>query len=532
MGKKRGFKKSKSGGSGSLVSRAKQMRREHDARAKQRGASQRQGQRAQQRQREVRRRNAFVPYARGDHILLVGEGNFSFARALARRFNGCANRLIATSYDTRAELLRKYPDFPAILEELDTAGVYVVHGVDGTALESHRGLRDAINTMMFADAGSRGVDFAPAGARLAQGSVDEPANTKNKPSRCASSDGDGGSGNDDSDSDNFSSSSSGSDDDDGSGGGGSGAQHGGSCSGNKRHLGVFDKVVFNFPHTGCGIKDTLENNRVHQRFLTDFFQSALRMLCDPATTTGVDETADAAQGHRRLIAAAAAAHDDDDASFPSSSAAATNVADGDIDFDLDANSGKGRGFPSISAANAARSKQQRQNKTSTAALSSATRRPLPQIHVTLKTGEPYNSWQVPRIAKLTGQLRLQTAIDFYPEMYSGYEHRRTVGAYRGRGATADADGKDGAGSGEGTTSTGGRFVPNKDIARAAKQTDGSIAARTYIFQPIVAGYEAERKRKRKVQQQQQQQQQHGKSKKAKMKARNQVFHKRKQGKRR
>ena len=37
-----------------------------------------------------------------------------------------------------------------------------------------------------------------------------------------------------------------------------------------------------------------------------------------------------------------------------------------------------------------------------------------QIHVTMKTGEPYKSWQVGRVARLTGVLKLQTAMDFYP----------------------------------------------------------------------------------------------------------------------
>ena len=46
----------------------------------------------------------------------------------------------------------------------------------------------------------------------------------------------------------------------------------------------FDKIVFNFPHTACGIKDTAENNRVHQRLLTAFFNAAIP-LQKPATIT-------------------------------------------------------------------------------------------------------------------------------------------------------------------------------------------------------------------------------------------------------
>ena len=51
-----------------------------------------------------------------------------------------------------------------------------------------------------------------------------------------------------------------------------------------------------------------------------------------------------------------------------------------------------------------------------------------QIHVTLKKGEPYDSWAVPRVARLSVHgLKLRTQQDFYPELYKGYEHRRTVG---------------------------------------------------------------------------------------------------------
>ena len=34
---------------------------------------------------------------------------------------------------------------------------------------------------------------------------------------------------------------------------------------------IVDKIVFNFPHTGCGIKDTERNVRHHQEFMGAFF---------------------------------------------------------------------------------------------------------------------------------------------------------------------------------------------------------------------------------------------------------------------
>lgn len=55
-------------------------------------------------------RNSYQPYHDGQRILLVGEGNFSFALAFAKRFPNSAKVSIATSYDTEEEAQRKYSD--------------------------------------------------------------------------------------------------------------------------------------------------------------------------------------------------------------------------------------------------------------------------------------------------------------------------------------------------------------------------------------------------------------------------------------
>ncbi|KAJ5353293.1 hypothetical protein N7452_002267 [Penicillium brevicompactum] len=48
-----------------------------------------------------------VPFLRKDRILLIGEGDFSFARALATQYK-CPN-ICATSYDSKETLFSKYP---------------------------------------------------------------------------------------------------------------------------------------------------------------------------------------------------------------------------------------------------------------------------------------------------------------------------------------------------------------------------------------------------------------------------------------
>ncbi|KAF2730374.1 hypothetical protein EJ04DRAFT_579918 [Polyplosphaeria fusca] len=81
------------------------------------------------------------PFGTYDHILLVGEGDFSFARALALH-HGCAN-VTATSWDSEDEVREKYPQFASIREELQslTPPVPIHHSVDARKVDGYQGLR-------------------------------------------------------------------------------------------------------------------------------------------------------------------------------------------------------------------------------------------------------------------------------------------------------------------------------------------------------------------------------------------------------
>ncbi|KAJ5144159.1 uncharacterized protein N7515_002946 [Penicillium bovifimosum] len=57
-----------------------------------------------------------VPFLRKDRVLLVGEGDFSFARSLAKQYK-CRN-LCATCYDSKEALYAKYPQAPQHIEEI------------------------------------------------------------------------------------------------------------------------------------------------------------------------------------------------------------------------------------------------------------------------------------------------------------------------------------------------------------------------------------------------------------------------------
>ncbi|CAI2162187.1 2964_t:CDS:2 [Funneliformis geosporum] len=190
-------------------------------------------------------------YKPEDKILLVGEGNFSFANSLATNILYTSHFIIATCLDSEEILNKKYDDAKQHIQSFIEFGGKVIYEVDATQLEK---------------------------CKLLKG---------------------------------------------------------------KR----FDKIIFNFPHAGLGIKDQDRNILSNQKLLKAFFNSAIPFL--------------------------------------SSKSLYSDMNDG-------------------------------------------------EIHVTMKTVEPYNQWNVKQLAKSTGHLAIKESIDFIPNQYPGYEHRRTLGYQQGK----------------------------------------------------------------------------------------------------
>ncbi|KAH9920219.1 uncharacterized protein BXZ73DRAFT_52225 [Epithele typhae] len=88
-----------------------------------------------------------IPFKPTDRILLIGEGNFSFARALvcsppeSLAFLPATN-VTATAYDTEEECRTKYPESEEIIKTLREKGVHVLFSVDATKLEKCHALKD------------------------------------------------------------------------------------------------------------------------------------------------------------------------------------------------------------------------------------------------------------------------------------------------------------------------------------------------------------------------------------------------------
>eukprot|EP00227_Mantoniella_beaufortii_P003586 CAMPEP_0197611256 /NCGR_PEP_ID=MMETSP1326-20131121/55015_1 /TAXON_ID=1155430 /ORGANISM="Genus nov. species nov., Strain RCC2288" /LENGTH=287 /DNA_ID=CAMNT_0043179885 /DNA_START=45 /DNA_END=905 /DNA_ORIENTATION=+ len=76
-------------------------------------------------------------YHSGMKILLVGEGNLSFALALVTLFDGDGANVLATSFDRHGVARAAYPDCRDIEESLEAAGAGIRFGVDA---EDYKGL--------------------------------------------------------------------------------------------------------------------------------------------------------------------------------------------------------------------------------------------------------------------------------------------------------------------------------------------------------------------------------------------------------
>ncbi|KAL6524833.1 hypothetical protein OROMI_030426 [Orobanche minor] len=84
-------------------------------------------------------------YSSRHRILLVGEGDFSFAASLARAF-GNASNMVATSLDTQVYLDIKHPSAAANVALLKEKGCDVMHGVDASTMSNQPLLSDKVRS--------------------------------------------------------------------------------------------------------------------------------------------------------------------------------------------------------------------------------------------------------------------------------------------------------------------------------------------------------------------------------------------------
>lgn len=85
-------------------------------------------------------RTDWTPFSDYDRVLLVGEGDFSFAKALILKKDTL--NILATVFDSAEEVKEKYPNSAETLEFLDQHGVTVAFEIDATKLSSYKQIQD------------------------------------------------------------------------------------------------------------------------------------------------------------------------------------------------------------------------------------------------------------------------------------------------------------------------------------------------------------------------------------------------------
>jgi 25S rRNA (uracil2634-N3)-methyltransferase len=73
-----------------------------------------------------------IPFSPSERILLIGEGDLSFARSLLE-FHKCTN-ILATVLESQEELEEKYPHVTENIDAIEKAGGRVKYGVDARKL--------------------------------------------------------------------------------------------------------------------------------------------------------------------------------------------------------------------------------------------------------------------------------------------------------------------------------------------------------------------------------------------------------------
>ncbi|KAJ2498430.1 hypothetical protein GGH96_004345 [Coemansia sp. RSA 1972] len=88
-------------------------------------------------------RKPFFPYTPSSTILLIGEGNFSFAHSIATRL-GTASNIVATAYDSELVARQKYIDVDDHIQVFEKLGGTVLFDVDGTQLHACEKLKNKV----------------------------------------------------------------------------------------------------------------------------------------------------------------------------------------------------------------------------------------------------------------------------------------------------------------------------------------------------------------------------------------------------
>jgi 25S rRNA (uracil2634-N3)-methyltransferase len=184
-----------------------------------------------------------IPFTRQDTVLLVGEGDFSFALALLRNYRPA--ELTATCYDAEEELLHKYPSVRATITKLTEVS---------PSTDAGRLVDEEDEWLGFSGPPTPSSE-SPESQSTSEEHDDDPEDIPTK-SRCRVL---------------------------------YGIDATKLSSAHRKRLtswNPFSKIVFNFPHTGGLSTDVNRQVRANQQLLVGFFNSA-KMLLVPSPSSAI-----------------------------------------------------------------------------------------------------------------------------------------------------------------------------------------------------------------------------------------------------
>ncbi|KAK6909093.1 hypothetical protein I203_103106 [Kwoniella mangroviensis CBS 8507] len=185
----------------------------------------------------------------------------------------------------------------------------------------------------------------------------------------------------------------------------------------------WSKVVFNFPHVGAGITDQDRNILTNQHMLLKFFGSVEPFLTDGPSTININAKKSKTKGKGKENS-----DTDDEIEIDEEEEESPYIIDDDDE----------NGVSSIPLPTS----------------SSSTEMKIPSkqgsILITLLTCPPYTLWSLPKLATkpptltpgtklIQPRYELVRSFEFHPDLYSRYEHRRTIGWKEGLSKGGNAE---------------------------------------------------------------------------------------------
>ncbi|KAL1969063.1 hypothetical protein VTN77DRAFT_897 [Rasamsonia byssochlamydoides] len=367
------------------------------------------GQRKHQQQQQQNQPHLLptIPFGRNDRILLIGEGDFSFARSLVEHHR--CRYILATCYDSKEVLHAKYPQAEENVNRF--LGAFAGEGKNKNQSKSQD--KDDDEGKQKPDpVGEEPADEEEAAEEEKNGDQPSPEDAKDVVSS------------DDSDDKKLDRKSRhhrrrvlfsvdarklGT-----AAGGGKEVRNGFPRAGNSRNKkknvqtrehshdrkgvadsggaegGPWDIICFNFPHVGGLSTDVNRQVRANQELLVAFFKACVPLLSSSVPTEADDDD------------------DDDDQQYTDS--------EGEEEYNTESES---------SDSNITDDKTTERNRTRTLPKTRG------QILVTLFEGEPYTLWNIRDLARHAG-LRVVTSFRFPWKSYPGYSHARTLGVVESR----------------------------------------------------------------------------------------------------